>query len=77
MKRESPLTLKIGGNVRVTEEFIHIMNSNHPHAGKTGIITEFLGVRLRGPDWPSRALVRLDDGTGIAIIALQYLEPIP
>jgi hypothetical protein len=75
---EPTLTLKVGGHVRVTEEFIPLMKSNHPHMGKTGIVIEFMGVRLRGPtNWPSRAFVRLDDGTGIAIIALQYLEPIP
>jgi len=76
MKPEPSQTLRVGGRCRVTEEFIHIMNTTHPHAGKTGTILEFLGVRLRGPDWPERALVRLDDGTGIATISLQYLEPI-
>jgi hypothetical protein len=77
MKPEPLLTLKVGGRVRVTDEFIPIMNSTHPHSGKTGMVTEFIGVRLRGPDWPARAMVRLDDGTGIAIISLQYLEPVP
>jgi hypothetical protein len=77
MKPESEVTLKVGGRCRVTEEFIPIMNRNHPHAGKTGKVIEFLGVRLRGPDWPARAMVRLDDGSGIATISLQYLEAIP
>jgi hypothetical protein len=74
---DSALTLKVRGRVRVTGEFIASMNSTHPQAGKTGVITEFLGVRLRAADWPARAMVRLDDGSGIAIISLQYLEPIP
>jgi len=74
---DSALTLKVRGRVRVTGEFIASMDSTHPHAGKTGVITEFLGVRLRAPDWPARAMVRLDDDTGIAIISLQYLEPLP
>jgi hypothetical protein len=74
---ESNLTLKVRGRVRVTDEFITAMDSKHPHAGKTGTITEFLGVRLTGADWPARAMVHLEDGTGIAIISLQYLEPIP
>jgi hypothetical protein len=74
---DSALTLKVRGRVRVTADFIATMNSTHPHAGKTGVITEFLGVRLRGEDWPARAMVRLDDGTGIAIVSLQYLEPLP
>lgn len=77
MRRESSLTMKVGGNVRVIQEFIPIMNSNHPHAGKTGMIIDFKNIRQRGPDWPASAMVRLDDGTGIAIISLQYLEPIP
>jgi hypothetical protein len=74
---DSALTLKVRGHVRVTGEFIASMNSAHPQAGKTGVITEFLGVRLRASDWPARAMVRLDDGSGIAIISLEYLEPIP
>lgn len=74
---DSNLTLKVRGHVRITDEFINSMNCKHPHAGKTGVITEFLGVRLRAADWPARAMVHLDDGTGIAIISVQYLEPIP
>jgi hypothetical protein len=51
----------------------------HPHAGKTGIITELLGVRLTGPGWPPRAMIRIDvgykDAGNIMIVSLKYLEP--
>lgn len=70
-------TIRVSSRVRVTSEDVQIKGDwkKHPHAGKTGVVTELLGVVLTGPDWPARAMVRLDDGTGIAIVSLKFLEP--
>lgn len=52
--------------------------TQHPHAGKTGIITELLGVRIA--IGKPRAMVRIDKGFEHAgntmIVSLEYLEEI-
>ena len=64
---DEPQTIREGGRVRIIGE--------HPHAGKTGKITELMGVRLR---WGKpRAMIELDNGTGYVIVTLPFLEPIP
>lgn len=68
---DSPNTIKVGARVRIADVL-----GKHPHNGKTGIVTELLGVHLTGPNWPPRAFVKLDDGTGIAVVSLRFLEPI-
>lgn len=50
----------------------------HPHAGKIGIITELLGVRIA--IGKPRAMVRIDPGFehagNIMIVGLEYLEEV-
>jgi len=71
---ENASVLKVNGRCRVREQ---TENGPHPHGGKTGRILEILGVWLAGPGNPPRAMVKLDDGTGIAVVSLKYLEPQP
>ncbi len=66
---------RVGDHVRVRETAVapyDVPGFKHPHAGKTGCVTEILGVLVRIGQ--PRALVKLDDGSGIAIVSLQYLE---
>ena len=64
--------LRVNGRCRVIEQ---MENGPHPHGGKTGRILEILGVWLAGKENPPRAMVKLDDGSGIAVVSLKYLEP--
>jgi hypothetical protein len=81
--------MKVGDHVRVTTKMSYPSDEGsyssrpfgkHPHAGKTGIITELLGVRLTGPDWPPRAMVKIDAGQPEAgnfmVVSLKFLEPV-
>jgi hypothetical protein len=82
--------VKVGDHVRVTTKLVELPNKVtpddgdelqlHPQAGKTGVITELLGVRLTGSDWKPRAMVRIDagqqDAGNIMIVSLQFLEPV-
>ena len=74
--------MKIGDHVRVTSKLLQFAESAdklvpHPHAGKTGVVTEVLGVyvRISRP----RAVVRIDDGQQDAgnfmVVSLDFLEP--
>jgi hypothetical protein len=79
-----------GDHVRVTTKLVELHGKvepddgdtlrPHPHAGKTGIITELLGVRLTGPGWKPRAMVRIDvgqeDAGNFMVVSLKYLEPV-
>jgi hypothetical protein len=81
-RAEAILAEKFHTRVRVTERLIGVEptgeQKGHPHAGKTGTITELLGVRLTGIGWMPRAMVRLDGEAGaIAIVTLQYLDLVP
>jgi hypothetical protein len=70
-----PMIYSEGAHVRVTDERRED-GSNHPFIGKTGIITELLGVRLTGPNWPPRAMamVRWDDQSSISCVSLENLQ---
>ena len=50
----------------------------HPHAGKTGVVTQLMGVYLTGPNWSPRAQVRIDAGFpdegNIMIVSIACLE---
>jgi hypothetical protein len=74
-------SMKEGDHVRVLTKpvFIPSRTANpapHPHAGKTGIITELLGVRVAIGQ--PRAMVKIDEGQehagNIMIVALEFLE---
>jgi hypothetical protein len=71
--------IRLGSHVRVLPAKPD--GSPHPHAGKTGKVTEFLGVVLTGEDWPARAMVKIDEGCERAghtmIVTLPCLERIP
>ena len=76
-----PGVLSVGGRVRVTTELVEINGStrHHPHAGKTGVVSELLGVRLTGPDWKPRAMVKIDageDAGNFMVVSLEFLEPL-
>jgi hypothetical protein len=64
-----------GMRVKVTENSLsEFSGGQHPQAGKTGVISEFLGVLVK--IGRPRAMVKLDDGGGIAIVSLEYLEAV-
>lgn len=52
----------------------------HPHAGKTGVVVDLMGVYLTGPNWAPRAQVKIDPGQpeagNIMIVSLKCLERI-
>ena len=50
---------------------VRVIGLDHPHFGKEGIITEFLGVFV--PIGSARAMIKLDDGTGFIIVTLRNL----
>ena len=68
--------MKVGDHVRVTTKLSRPFGK-HPHAGKTGIIIELIGVHLTGPFWP-RAMVKIDvghpDAGNTMVVSLKYLE---
>jgi hypothetical protein len=53
----------VGAHVRITGE-------SHPHSGKTGVVTEMLGVFTIGPP---RCVIKLDDGPGFIVVSLPNL----
>jgi len=71
--------MKEGDRVQVRKDVL-LKGELHPHSGKTGIITELLGVRLSGPGWKPRAMIKIDEGCEHAgntmIVSLEYLETI-
>jgi hypothetical protein len=71
-----PVSFKKGTRVRIGP--LKPNGEAHPHAGKTGVVIELMGVFLSGPDWPPRAQVKLDgdqpQGGHIAIVSLVCLE---
>ena len=79
--------MKTGDHVRITKKLIEMVMrggtvhhaDSHPHAGKTGVITELLQAptKARALVKP-RALVELDPGQGAGgtvVVSLEYLEP--
>lgn len=54
------MKFEVGSHIRVLPKKPN--GEDHPHAGKTGVITELLGVFVTGPGWAARAMVKIDAG---------------
>lgn len=54
---------------------VRVVGTQHPQAGKTGVIAELLGVRIKNGD--PRALIALDDKSGFICVTIPYLQVIP
>lgn len=72
---EALLAAKRRDLVRVSDERIEGLDSNHPQSGKTGRINELLGARFYTRGEP-RAIIELDcDPVGhFIVVSLKYLE---
>jgi hypothetical protein len=55
------------------KDHVRVIGDGHPHFGKEGIITEFFGVLVKWGE--PRAMIRLDDGSGLIIVSLKFLGP--
>jgi hypothetical protein len=54
---------------------VRVIGVQHPQAGKTGVIAEILGVRVKIGE--PRALIALDDKSGFICVTIPYLMVIP
>lgn len=74
---QTGLELNEGKRVKVTSNSLAEFNGGqHPQAGKTGIISELIGVTYKYPGSRARAMIKLDGGEGVAVVSLEYLEDV-
>lgn len=59
--------IRVGAHIRV-------VGNAHPQAGKSGVISEILGLYFK--DTP-RAVIQLDDKSGYIVVSLPFLQVIP